>query len=123
MTPNFNSTLASSSGNLAAAPITSARSSPWVLFRQPSGLAAAAHCVPATVGPAIVFYPDPKLTQGPKPQRDVTLHYKKGGQQRPPWHVGPGLPARHVSDQLLSATRISSSIFLASPKSMRLLSL
>ena len=77
------------------------------------------------MGPAIVFYPDPKLTQDPRPQRDVTLRQKKeqaGNRARLGTSGRPFRPDT-VSDQLLSATRISSSIFLASPNSMRLLSL
>lgn len=94
------------------------------MFRQLSGRTAAAQCVPTTMGPAIVFCPDPKLTQGPRPQRDVTLHYKKkAGNRARLGTSGRAFRPDSVSDQLLSATRISSSIFLASPNSMRLLSL
>lgn len=83
-----------------------------------------ADCVPATMGPARVFDPDPTLTQSPRPQRDMTLRYKKtGGQQGPPGTSGRAFRPDTVSDQLLSATSTSSSIFLASPNSMRLLSL
>jgi len=77
------------------------------------------------MGPAIVFYPDPTLPQGRRPQRDVTLRYKKkqAGNRARLSTSGRAFRPDTASDQLLSATSISSSIFLASPNSMRLLSL